>query len=179
MKRTTFVTTVSSLLTMISMNSFADVYTVSIELDNRINETLLTATETQAMNYPILGVTDATKLSATCRADGVPNSTGYNGQAATEVNSLCPNVKGLPSNVKFSDVKGAVLTVNYSVPIQNKGGISFSVDGRDYAKVENHTLSTTDGTTTVSLNSFVRLTDKSLVTDGLLDFTYEISAAYQ
>ncbi|UAA39865.1 hypothetical protein KIH87_05790 [Paraneptunicella aestuarii] len=132
------------------------------------------------MSYPVLDVNDATLVGSYCMANDQPNTLAFNGEAANEANSLCPNLTGDGAIIQLSGVKGATVTVNKVITKQEKGGVAFAhYTGNPWSDVRNYQLSATSGTVGVGLWSRVTLVDKSLVTDGILDFTYDISAAYQ
>ena len=169
-----------TLATLFTLSAQSETYSFSVEIDSRLGEQPLGSTVTQPMNYPVLGVTDATKIGSYCLADGGSNTRGFDRAVSNESNSLCPNLKPDFFKVQFSGVKGAILNIDYSLLIQEKGGFRFARhDGNQFVGQTTTQLSTTDGTVEYPMYSRITLIDKTQVTDGLLDFTFDITAAYQ
>ncbi|MCY7296176.1 hypothetical protein [Alteromonas sp. a30] len=168
---------VSAVLTSSAM---AVTYNTSVEIDSRLGEQPLNATVIQNMEYPVLGVTDATKVGSYCLANGGANGTGFDNRTSNESNSLCPNLSPDYFRVQFSGVKGAYLDIGYSLQIQEKGGFRFSYsNGNQHVGQTSVQLSTTEGTAEYPVYSRVTLLDPTQVTDGVLDFNFDITAAYQ
>ena len=68
----------SALLALTSTSVLAEVYTVSVEINSRLNQSPLTSSETQAMSYPVLDINDATLIGSYCTT--YPhNRTAFNG----------------------------------------------------------------------------------------------------
>jgi len=163
-----------------SAASMAETYTVSVEMNSSIGETPLVAEQTQAMSYPVLEVNEATQEGSMCVASGQVNSTGFNGQTATNANSLCPGATGNGSIVQFTGVPNAIVTVERSIVSQELNGVRFAhYDGNPWQNVSNLTLNGSDGIGITGLWSSVTLFDKSQATDSVMEFNYQISAAYQ
>lgn len=114
-----------------------------------------------------------------CLVTGNPNSTGYDNQSATNRNSLCPGATGKQTRVLISGVPNAAVTVNYRLPIQEQNGVRFGWRGKEHTATATATLSNNNGTHEAVMGSSITLFDKSLVTDSVMVFNYEISAAYQ
>ena len=132
------------------------------------------------MNYPVLEVVDGTRVGAYCIANGQANSTGFDGRNATSANSLCPGATLDYAQVQFTGVPNAVITIEHSLAIQEQNGIRFAhSDGRSFENVSSLLLDGENGIGGTGLHSAVILFDKSLVTDSVMEFSYNISAAYQ
>ena len=171
---------VASVLAALSSGASAETYTVSIEMNSSIGEAPLVATQTQPINYPVLEVVDATREGAYCLANETDNSTGFDRRNATTANSLCPGATPDHAIVQFSGVPNAVITLERSLEIQEQNGIRFAhFDGRSFQHVSSLFLDGTDGLASTGLWSGVFLIDKSQVTDSVMEFSYDISAAYQ
>jgi|GEM_PF-1062151 len=171
---------VAGVMAALSSMATAETYVVEVELNSSLGENPLVATETQAMNYPVLEVNEATQHGAVCWANGGTNNTGFDGRASTSVNSLCPGAKGLGARVQFSGVPSAVISVERSLLTTELNGVRFAhTDGKSYSDVRNVTLSANEGLTTVGLDSSVILFDRSQVIDAVMEFSYDISASYQ
>ena len=172
--------TLGALASLLTMSTQAETYSFSVEIDSRLGEQPLVATVLQNMDYPVLGITDATEEGAYCIANSTTNSRGFDGRAANEANSLCPNLSADHFKLQFSGVKGALLNIDYSMLVQEKGGFSFRHhDGKQSVGNYTASLSTADGTFVWDWYSRITLVDKTQVTDGLLDFTFDLTAAYQ
>lgn len=172
--------TLGALASLLTMSAQAETYNFSVEIDSRLGEQPLTTTVLQNMNYPVLGVTDATEEGAYCIANNAANSRGFDNRTANEANSLCPSLTADSFKAQFSGVKGAILHIDYSMPIQEKGGFRFAYsNGAQHVGSVTRTLSTTDGTYTWDWPSRVTLVDRSLVTDSVLEFSLDLTAAYQ
>jgi len=164
----------------LSINAIAETYTVQVELNSTIDEIPLVATQTQAMTYPVLEVNQATKEGSKCIADSAPETKGFDNQPATNVNSLCPGGTALHAAVQFKGVPSAVISYERSLIVQEQHGVRFAHwDGKTLQRVDNAILSADEGILNTGLSSSVTLMDKSQVTDAVMEFTYDISAAYQ
>jgi len=164
----------------LSINVLAETYTVQVELNSTIGETPLTITESQAMNYPILEVNEATKEGATCVANGKVNETGLDGELANNINSLCPGDTATNTIALFTGVPNALISFERTINIQEKSGLRFSYFGGKALQVVGISqLSAERGTLVTNLGSTITLFDKNQVTDAVMEFTYDISAAYQ
>ena len=164
----------------LSINALAETYTVQVELNSTIGETPLDITETQTMSYPVLKVDQATKEGAKCVANSKTNSLGFDEQLASNVNSLCPGATALHSILQLKGVPNALVTIEHVIDIQEQSGVRFAHwDGLDYQKVYTRQLSAGDGIFNTGLTSSITLIDKSQVTDTVMEFIYDISAAYQ
>jgi len=165
----------------LSINALAETYTVQVELNSTIGETPLVATETQPMTYPVLEVNQATKEGASCIARvGYDNTNGFDNLPASNVNSLCAGSTPLRAEVQFTGVPNAVISYERNLIIQEQYGVRFAHwDGKDFQRVDISTLSPEQGKLSTSLSSAIILFDKSQVTDAVMEFTYDISAAYQ
>lgn len=171
---------VAGVMAALSSVATAETYTVTVEMNSSIGETPLVATQTQGMSYPVLEVNEATQENATCWATGSANNRGFNNQPATNANSLCPGATGSGSVVQLSGVPSAIVSVQRSIVAQEQNGVRFVGSSLSaYNDVRNYTLSNSDGTTNVDLHSAIVMFDKSLVTDAVMEFSYDISAAYQ
>lgn len=167
-----------ALFSAVSMQSSAAVYTFSVDVNSRVGEIPLQADETQAMSYPTLDVNDATKAGAYCWAYG-KNSYGVDGRAATEANSLCPQLTPLHSIVRFSGVPKSYITINQKIPEQDQGGFRFHYyDGKTLDSTTTYYINA-DGVVDVPTYSRITMINKDDVTDGSLTFTYEVIGAYQ
>lgn len=167
-------------LCALSFNALAETYTVQVELNSSIGETPLVATQTQTMSYPVLEVNEITQEGANCIASSRANEEGFNGQAATNANSLCPGSIGQSSSIVFSGVPNAIISIGWSIASQEANGIRFAnTDGQAGSGTLTRTLSSVEGKTVLEKWSSVTLIDKSQVTDAVMEFTYDISAAYQ
>jgi len=163
----------------LSTNALAETYTVQVELSSTVGETPLVATQTRAMSYPVLEVNEATQEGASCLVGNSTNETGFDGETATKRNSLCPGERGFPARVEFSGAPNALLSFERRLPLQEQNGIRFGWKGRESVHVGTLTLSQEEGIAHTELGSSVELFDKSQVTDAVMEFTYDISAAYQ
>ena len=163
----------------LSINVLAETYTVQVELNSTVGETPLVATQTQAMSYPVLEISEATQTGAACVVDTSANNIGYDGEPATSKNSLCPGERGVFARVEFSGAPNAVITLERRLPLQEINGIRFGWHGEDWKRSDTLTLTAENGTAHTLLYSSVELFDKSQATDSVMDFTYDISAAYQ
>ena len=173
-------TIIASTLAILSSVASAETYTVSIEMNSSIGEAPLVATQTQPMNYPVLEIADATREGAYCLANGTDNSIGFDRRSATAANSLCPGATPDYAIVQFSGVPNAFVTVERSLETQEQNGIRFTHhNGRPYNDVITVVLNATEGLGEAVLWSGVFLIDKSQVTDAVMEFSYDISAAYQ
>jgi len=151
-----------------------------VELNSTIDETPLEATQTSPMSYPVLKVDQATEEGANCVALSKVNETGYDGLPATNVNSLCPGGTATYAGVQFKGVPNAAISIEQSINIQDKNGLRFAYfNGQVFQNVSLVQLSSEEGIYRLGLSSSVSLIDKSQVTDSVMDFTYDISAAYQ
>jgi len=183
--KTTFKTLKAPLLlaatfSALSINVLAETYTVQVELNSTVGETPLTATQTQAMNYPVLNVDQATKEGSMCVANSKANEIGFDGQPTTNANSLCPGDTALYATVQFKGVPNAMIYLERSINTQDKNGVRFAHwDGQSYQYALNTTLPGETGSYNFNLWSSVTLLDKSQVTDAVMEFTYDISGAYQ
>lgn len=182
--KTTFKTLKAPLLlaatfSALSINVLAETYTVQVELNSTIGETPLEIIQTQAMSYPLLEVNEATVNGANCLAISKDNTTGFDGQPATDKNSLCPNDVARRAEIRFKGAHNALITFERILSIQEKNGVRFAHwDGNPYTNVYNAQLSE-DGWFNSALSSSIILVDKSQVTDSVMEFTYDISASYQ
>jgi len=164
----------------LSINAIAETYTVQVELNSTIDEIPLVATETQAMTYPVLEVNQATKEGSKCVADSRAEAEGFDGQPATNVNSLCPGATALHSKIQFKGVPSVAISIERTLLVQEQHGVKFAhSDGKAFQHVYNTILSADEGIFNLGLWSSVTLMDKSQVTDAVMEFTYGISAAYQ
>ena len=127
-----------------------------------------------------LKVGDATREGAGCIANGLANNVGFDGRNATNANSLCPEKAGEHAIVQFTGVPNAVITVERTIETQEQNGVRFTHhDGRPFQNVHTIVLDGTNGTGSTTLWSGIFLFDSSLVTDAVMEFSYDISAAYQ
>ena len=169
-----------TLATLFTLSAQSETYSFSVEIDSRLGEQPLISRVLQNFEYPVLGVTDATQEGAYCIASSSPNNNGFDTRTANEANSLCPGLAADHFKLEFSGVKGALLNINYSMLVQEKGGFSFAHhDGAQSVGSYTTPLSTTDGTYVWEWYSRITLIDKTQVTDGLLDFEFDVTAAYQ
>jgi len=167
-------------LSALSINALAETYTVQVELNSTVDEIPLVATQTQAMTYPVLEVNQATKEGSKCIGDSVPNTKGFDDQPATNVNSLCPGSTALHAAVQFTGVPSAAISIARTLLVQEQHGVKFAhSDGKAFQHVYNAILSADEGIFKTGLWSSVTLFDKSQVTDAVMEFTYDVSAAYQ
>jgi len=165
----------------LSTNALAETYTVQVELNSTIGETPLVTEQTQAMSYPVLEVNEATKEGTICVASlEIFNDKGFDGETASNANSLCPNATALRAEIQFTGVPGAIITTHRSIPLQEQHGVRFAHrDGEALNLVYNLLLSADEGTGITAIASSITLIDKFQVTDAVMEFTYDISAAYQ
>jgi len=165
----------------LSINALAETYTVQVELNSTIGETPLVTEQTQAMSYPVLEVNEATKEGSICVASlEIFNDKGFDGETASNANSLCPNATALRAEIQFTGVPGAIITTHRSIPLQEQHGMRFAHrEGETLDLVSNLLLSAESGTGITAIASSITLIDKSQVTDAVMEFTYDISAAYQ
>lgn len=183
--KTTFKTLKAPLLlaatfSAFSINVLAETYTVQVELNSTVGETPLEATQTRPMSYPVLKVDQATEEGANCVALSKVNETGYDGLPATNVNSLCPGGTASYAGVQFKGVPNAAISMEQVINIQEKNGLRFAHhDGTPFQHTFYIKLSEDEGIYRTGLSSSVTLVDKSQVTDSVMEFTYDISAAYQ
>lgn len=167
-------------MTVLSAAATAESYTVTVNLNSSIGETPLLTEQVQAMSYPELEVNEATLEGASCVASGRVNSHGFNGQVATNANSLCPGATGQASITEFTGVPNAFVSVDYNITAQESNGVRFSgSNGSPANGTVTRTLSNNEGKATLELHSSVRMYDKSLVNDAVMEFSYDIAAAYQ
>lgn len=161
-------------------SSIAETYTVLVEMDSLLGDTPLTATQTQAISYPVLKVDQATKQGAACIANGQQNNTGFDNGASNNVNSLCPGGVGTLASMQFVGTPNALISYERSIELQVQNGVRFAHwDGLAFSDSRVAVLSANDGTFSTGLASSITLIDKTQVTDGIMEFSYDISAAYQ
>lgn len=165
-------------LSMLAVSSIAtaETFTVDVDVEVTIGEILLNLAQTQAMAFPQVKVDEATKEGSFCDANDSTNTRGLGNAVANNSNSLCPNLAGSRSLVTFTGVPNSVVSIAQSATTQDAAGMRFTVTN---GSTFNRTLSGVDGTANVALNGRVTLQDKDLVDDGILEFNYEVSAAYQ
>ncbi|UAA39858.1 hypothetical protein KIH87_05755 [Paraneptunicella aestuarii] len=162
-------------LTLMSSAAMADTFTVDVDVDVTLGETPLSLVQTAAMSFPQVKVDEATVVGADCHSSS-SNGTGFDNRTATNANSLCPGLNGSESQVTFTGVPNAVISVTQGSTAQTTNGMRFTTN---YNSAFTRTLSGTDGTTNVSMQGTITMVDKAAVSDGLLTFTYDVSAAYQ
>lgn len=165
-------------LSMLAATSVAnaETFTVDVDVDVTLGEILLQLNQTQAMAFPQVKIDEATQEGSYCDATDSVNTRGFNNLTANNSNSLCPGLAGARSLVEFVGVPNAVISVARTAATQDAAGLRFTVTN---GGTSNRTLSADGGTTSVGLNGRVTLQDKDLVTDGVVSFTYNITAAYQ
>ncbi|UAA39863.1 hypothetical protein KIH87_05780 [Paraneptunicella aestuarii] len=172
-----------TLLGLVTVQAQSETYNVDVEVASSVGQNLLTLAETRPTSYPIIAVNDATPNDARCGANNKPNDIAFDGNPVNNVNSLCPQLTGETSIIQFTGVPNATINITYSAPIQDKAGIRFSLAHTNLTTLTSFTYSTafpsTEGILYRNIFSKVELYDKSLVIDGVLDFTYEVTAAYQ
>lgn len=156
----------------------ADVFNVDVEINNVLGTTPIVITESQTMGFPIITINESSTEDTSCYATGVVEHNRYvnrsYGATTTSATSLCPNQMVPAAKVTISGTNNALITMTQTATPQVQSGFNFAIN--------NKTISprlSTSGTYTSQIDGTLTLVDKSAVTSGLLNFTYEVTAAYQ
>ena len=155
--------------------AIAKSYFVEVTVNAVLDQNLLSITNHTAMSFPELTISEHTTEGAHCVANSHYNSNGFDGNPASNYNSLCPTLKGTYSRFNLSGHPYAYYYVSYSAPEQVINGLQYTVPDFKPTTVK---LSS-GGTAIYYIPGTVTLVDKSAVTSDIITFEYDFTAYYQ
>lgn len=144
--------------------SVSMVFSVPLDAQEESEEAMLELQQTSPIQFPKITINEASRLGSLCVANDSVNP----------ANALCPNGQGQAAKFRITGSSHKLVSIFQNSGSVNSQGFRFSIMSAPVMATLN-----AQGSQTFSLGGALKLLDKNAVTDGQLQFPFDISVAYQ
>lgn len=148
----------------ITFVSLSMVFSMPLSAQEENEEVMLELQQVRPLQFPKITINEASRLGSVCVANGAINPIG----------SLCPNAQGQAALFSVSGSSYKVVSLFQNTGPVSSQGFQFSTQSAPMT-----TTLDSKGTRDFPLGGSLKLMNKNAVSDGRLQFQFDISVAYQ